>query len=48
MESTFCGFFIPEESDCMPSILELHAAWAAMFVDDVNIGDTAGRSAQAE
>jgi hypothetical protein len=48
MESTFCGFLIPEESDCMPSILELHAAWEAMFVDDVNIGDTAGRSTQPE
>jgi hypothetical protein len=48
MESTFCGFLIPEESDCMPAILELHAAWAAMFVGDVNIGDTAGRSPQPE
>jgi hypothetical protein len=45
MESAFYGFLIPEESDCVPSILELHAAWEAMFVDDVNIGDTAGRSA---
>jgi hypothetical protein len=45
MESTFCGFLIPEESDCVPSILELHAAWEAMFMDDVN---TAGRSAQPE
>jgi hypothetical protein len=32
----------------VPSILELHAAWEAMFVDDVNIGDTTGRSAQPE
>jgi hypothetical protein len=48
MESTFCGFLIPEESDCVPSILELHAAWEAMFVDDVNIGDAAGRSALPE
>jgi hypothetical protein len=48
IESTFCGFLIPEESDCVPSILELHAAWEAIFVDDVNIWDTAGRSAQPE
>jgi hypothetical protein len=48
IESTFCGFLIPEESDCMPSILELHAVWEAIFVDDVNIWDTAGRSAQPE
>jgi hypothetical protein len=48
MESTFCAFLIPEEPNCVPSILELHAAWEAMFVDDVNIGDTAGRSTQPE
>jgi hypothetical protein len=48
MESTLCGFLFPEESGSVPSILELHAAWEATFVDDVNIGDIARRSAQPE
>jgi hypothetical protein len=48
METSFCGILVPAESDCVPSIRELHGAWERMFVDAVNIGDAAGPCTQPE
>jgi hypothetical protein len=48
METSVWGILVPAESDCVPSILELHGAWESMFVDAGNIGDAAGPCTQPE